>query len=140
MIRVMLALLVIPLLSILSFHSAYADELSCSTFLVTGYVESENSGTTADGTLTAGKERKLVAVYNTKGIPVFPYGTWLKIKGVPNAQGNLKDLKVRVADTGHLRRTNHLDLLVGTRGEAHTLTGDYETCVINPPKKVAKLA
>lgn len=83
----------------------------CRTMHVTGYVRTELSAFTADGTPVTTDEPIAAAT-------AFPLGTRIRVTGLG---------EYRVADRG-LLGPRDLDIAVWTRSEAFALTGEYEVC------------
>ena len=88
----------------------------CYEGKVTGYIRTDFSGRTYDGTNIRTGEAIAAAGWN---IPIDSY-VWVQGVGV-----------FRVADRGRLG-PGHIDIAVWTRAEAYALTGVYPICVWLP--------
>lgn len=80
-------------------------------YLITGYVRTEFSDYTADGTSVYTDEAIAAGSYN------LPLGAYVWVEGVG---------AYRIADRGHLGR-RHIDVAVWSRAEAFEITGTYCT-------------
>jgi 3D (Asp-Asp-Asp) domain-containing protein len=90
-----------------------ASELwGCEPYTITGYVRTEFSGRTYDGTSVYADESIVAASWN------LPIDTVVEIEGLG---------RFRVADRGDLG-ARHIDVAVWTRAEAFALTGTREVC------------
>jgi 3D (Asp-Asp-Asp) domain-containing protein len=89
----------------------------CYSGPVTGYVRSDHSPWTYDGTSIYTAEPIAAAGWN------IPLDSRVEVAGVGT---------FRVADRGHLSH-GHVDIAVWTRAEALALTGTYRICV-HPPQ------
>jgi len=90
--------------------------LWCQEARVTGYVRTEFSSYTYDGTHIMTDEPIVAASWN---IPIDSY-VWIEGLGT-----------YRVADRGHLGSSGWIDIPVWSRQEAYSLTG-YRTICIHP--------
>lgn len=90
--------------------------IHCQVMWVTGYVRTEFSGRTYDGT----------SVYTDE--PIAAASWWIPIDAKVQVEGIGT---FRVADRGHLGPA-HVDIAVWTRSEAFALTGYYNVCVYPP--------
>ena len=96
-------------------RSVRADEpVGCEAYRITGYVRTEHSARTFDGTSVYTDEPIVAASWN------LPIGTIVEIDGLG---------RFRVADRGHLG-ARHIDVAVWSRAEAFALTGYRQVCVV----------
>lgn len=86
----------------------------CRTAKITGYVRTEFSPQTADGTSIYTDEPIVAASYD------IPIDATVEIEGLGT---------YRVADRGHLGSDGWVDIAVWSRGEAYALTGRRRICV-----------
>lgn len=89
--------------------------MSLGIYKITGYVRTEFSPWTHDGTSIYTDEKIVAASWN------IPTDTLLRVEGL--------DYTYRVADRGHLS-ARHIDVAVWTRAEAFELTSEREVCVV----------
>ena len=94
---------------------ARGEELvACESYVITGYVRTEFSARTYDGTSIYTDEPIVAASWN------LPIDTIVEIEELG---------RFRVADRGHLG-PRHIDVAVWSRPEAFALTGDRRVCVV----------
>lgn len=89
----------------------------CRTVRVTGYVRTEFSPWTFDGTSIYSDEPIVAASWD------IPLGHYVEIADLG---------RFRVADRGHLGSNGWLDIAVWSRAEAYALTGFRHACVLAP--------
>jgi 3D (Asp-Asp-Asp) domain-containing protein len=89
----------------------------CQSMQITGYVRTEFSPWTADGTSVYTDEPIAAASWNV------PMGSYVDVAGVG---------RFRVADRGLLGSSGWIDVAVWSRSEAYSLTGVRTVCVIPP--------
>jgi 3D (Asp-Asp-Asp) domain-containing protein len=89
----------------------------CAPHRVTGYVRTEFSPWTADGTSIYTDEPIAAASWD------IPMGSRVMVAGVGT---------FRVADRGMLGSSGWIDIAVWSRGEAYELTGVRTVCVLPP--------
>jgi 3D (Asp-Asp-Asp) domain-containing protein len=89
----------------------------CRSVRVTGYVRSEFSPWTYDGTPISTDEPIAAASWD------IPLGAHVVIEGLG---------RFRVADRGHLGSDGWVDVAVHSRSEAYALTGRYHACIVGP--------
>jgi 3D (Asp-Asp-Asp) domain-containing protein len=97
--------------------SAFTAPAYCYDGWITGYVRTEHSGATYDGTPIGTAE------------PIAAAGWDIPIDSVVEVEGAGR---YRVADRGRLG-PGHIDVAVWTRAEAFELTGIRRVCVYPPP-------
>lgn len=93
---------------------ARADLIECELYFITGYVRTEYSARTYDGTSVYTDEPIVAASWN------LPIDTIVEIEELG---------RFRVADRGHLG-ARHIDVAVWSRAEAFALTGYRQVCVV----------
>jgi 3D (Asp-Asp-Asp) domain-containing protein len=91
--------------------------ISCRTAKITGYVRTEFSSRTYDGTSITTPEPIVAASWN---IPIDSH-VWIEGLGT-----------YRVADRGHLGYSDWIDVAVWTRDEAYAITSWRTICVSSP--------
>lgn len=89
----------------------------CQPMHITGYVRSEGSPWTYDGTPIATPEPIAAASWN------IPIGSSVSVEGVGT---------FRIADRGMLGSSGWVDIAVWSRAEAYQLTGVRTVCVVPP--------
>lgn len=93
-------------------------QAACRVAKITGYVKSEFSAHTYDGTPIHTDEPICAASWN---IPI-DSRVWIEDLGI-----------FRVADRGHLGYSDWIDVAVWSRSEAYALTGYRRICILPPP-------
>lgn len=88
--------------------------VACEVYKITGYVRTEHSPWTFDGTSIFSDEPIVAASWN------LPIDTIVEVEGLG---------QFRVADRGHLG-ARHIDVAVWTRAEAFALTGWRAVCLV----------
>lgn len=88
-------------------------EPACAVYTITGYVRTEFSDYTADGTPILTDEPIAASGYD------LPFGAMVDVDGLGI---------FRIADRG-LLGPRHLDIAVWSRAEAYAITGRYRACV-----------
>lgn len=112
-----LALLLLLATICLSTPAPAAAQGYCRTFRTTGYIRTEFSPWTFDGTSIYTDEPIAAASWDV------PLGHYVEIADLG---------RFRVADRGHLGSNAWLDIAVWSRAEAYALTGFRHACVLAP--------
>jgi 3D (Asp-Asp-Asp) domain-containing protein len=114
--RIALAGALLLLTAIPSANRVQADS-ACRDMRLTGYVRTEFSARTFDGTSIYTDEPIVAASWD------IPLGAYVSIDGLG---------VYRVADRGRLGSSGWIDVAVWTRSEAYALTGWRQVCVLDP--------
>lgn len=112
-----LALLLLLAASCLSVPAPATAQGYCRQVWVTGYIRTEFSPWTFDGSSIYSDEPIVAASWD------IPLGSHVVIQDVG---------RFRVADRGHLGSDGWIDVAVWTRSEAYALTGSRYACIIQP--------
>lgn len=119
MTRVLLAALLAALVPVQAAPAEGASPAAryCAPHRITGYVRTEGSAHTADGTSIYTDEPIVAASWD------IPLGAYVDIDGLGT---------YRVADRGMLGSSGWVDVAVWSRAEAYALTGWRDVCVSLP--------
>jgi 3D (Asp-Asp-Asp) domain-containing protein len=108
---------VLLLLSLIPSANRAEARADCRDMKLTGYVRTEFSARTFDGTSIYTEEPIVAASWD------IPLGAYVEIDGLG---------VYRVADRGRLGSNGWIDVAVWTRSEAYALTGWRQVCVLDP--------
>jgi 3D (Asp-Asp-Asp) domain-containing protein len=108
---------VLLLLSLIPSANRAEARADCRDMKLTGYVRTEFSARTFDGTSIYTEEPIVAASWD------IPLGAYVEIDGLG---------VYRVADRGRLGSNGWIDVAVWTRSEAYALTGWRQVCVRDP--------